>query len=444
MRVGRLDIAFFGNFGIGNFGNEATLEATLGGVRELFPDARFTCVCSAPERVCADYGIAALPSTYDLVKPWSRHGRLARLAQRLLLGAPGELHRWLKTVKALRRIDALIVPGTGLLTDAHTMFGWGPYDMFRWTVAAKLCRCRILFVSVGAGPLYSRAGRFFVKMALSLADFRSYRDESSQKHLQRAGFQSGEDPVYPDLAFSLPPTKSPEREASKRPRQVVGVGVMQYAGRYSVESPNDATRVAYLARMAEFAGWLLARGYDVRLLAGDVVDVPVIEEFRALLESRCAAYSEERIIDEPVTSVENLLSQLAATDLVVATRFHNVLLSLLLNKPAIAIAFHHKCASLMKQMQLSEYCLDINNLKTEELIAQFRELEKNAGRLKLMIQEKVEDRRKALEEQYRIIFQTIFPGVPVPEGLGGERRSTRSGEMEEAVCLQDERTARWK
>ena len=42
----------------------------------------------------------------------------------------------------------LIVPGTGLLTDAYGLGGWGPYSLFKWSLAAKLRGCRVLFVSV--------------------------------------------------------------------------------------------------------------------------------------------------------------------------------------------------------------------------------------------------------------------------------------------------------
>ena len=68
--------------------------------------------------------------------------------------------------------------------------------------------------------------------------------------------------------------------------------------------------------------------------------------------------------------------------MVVATRFHNVLLALLLNKPVIAISFHHKCASLMKEMGLSEYCHDINHMNADRLIEQFQDVERNADKLK--------------------------------------------------------------
>ena len=120
-------------------------------------------------------------------------------------------------------------------------------------------------------------------------------------------------------------------------------------------------------------------------------------------------YEEGRIIDEPVASVNDLLQQIAATDFVVATRFHNVLLSLLLNKPSIAISFHHKCSSLMSQMGLSEYCQDINRLNAERLIEQFCNLEKNAETLKPLIKDKAEEFRRALDEQYERIFRVIRP-----------------------------------
>jgi polysaccharide pyruvyl transferase WcaK-like protein len=155
--------------------------------------------------------------------------------------------------------------------------------------------------------------------------------------------------------------------------------------------------------------WLLAHNYDVRLLIGDRSDVPVIQEFRSLLKQRSVTYEEGRIIDEPVASVDDLLKQIAATDFVVATRFHNVLLSLLLNKPAIAISFHHKCSSLMSQMGLSEYCQDINRLNADRLIEQFCDLEKNAKTLKPLIKNKAEEFRRALDEQYDLIFRVLRP-----------------------------------
>jgi polysaccharide pyruvyl transferase WcaK-like protein len=121
-------------------------------------------------------------------------------------------------------------------------------------------------------------------------------------------------------------------------------------------------------------------------------------------------YDEARILDDSILSLEDLLAQLAATDFVVATRFHNVLLALALNKPVICISFHQKCASLMQSMGLQEYWQDIKELNAEKLIEQFCQLQKNAGSLKHLIREKVAGCRKALDEQYSLIFQDLLLG----------------------------------
>jgi polysaccharide pyruvyl transferase WcaK-like protein len=401
-------LAVFGCFGAGNFGNDATLQTVLYHVRRLLPEHEVTCICIGPETVAAKYSVAAMPIR-AAARRQSPRNPVLRLAKKFLLVIPREISRWFRGLRMLWGTDALVVPGTGLLTDAYTLLNWGPYDMFRWSVTAKLCGCKLLFVSVGVGPLYTSIGRFLVKSALSLADFRSYRDDASLQYLKRIDFRVENDGVYPDLVFSLHKGLIPRGYQSKRPRLVVGLGLMEYAGKYSAERPSDAIYTEYLQALVDFVKWLLAHEYEVRLLVGDPVDTHVVREFRSLLKERLAAHEEERIIDEPITSVEDLLRQLAATDLVVATRFHNVLLSLLLNKPVIAISFHHKCSSLMGQMGLSEYCQDINSLDTDRLIEQFCQLEQHADSVKRTIREKVDACQDALDEQYNIIVSHIYP-----------------------------------
>ena len=266
----------------------------------------------------------------------------------------------------------LIIPGTGLLSDAYGLLGWGPYTLFKWSLIAKICGSKLLFVSVGAGPIHGILGRWIVKSALSLADFRSYRDDSTKQYLKSIGFRADGDRVYPDLVFSLPETLIARRHENKNQRTTVGLGLMVDAGKYGTSHRNDEVYTGYLATLVNFAEWSLAQGNDVRLLIGDLADVPTRHEFRHLLRDRLSECHEEHIIDEPISSPEDLWAQIEATDIVVATRFHNVLLALLCYKPVIAISFHQKCDSLMSAMGLSAYCLDINSLKDDTLIAKFR------------------------------------------------------------------------
>ena len=123
-----------------------------------------------------------------------------------------------------------------------------------------------------------------------------------------------------------------------------------------------------------FATWLFEHDYDIRLLLGDD-DTFVIDDFRSALEGAAwRAMTSERIVEPPI----DFGSGRACRDSPRPTSssrpaFTTCCLSLLLNKPVIAISFHHKCSSLMRQMELSEYCHDIHQMDADRLIAQFRE-----------------------------------------------------------------------
>src|SRR5262249_34556918 len=158
----------------------------------------------------------------------------------------------------------------------------------------------------------------------------------------------------------------------------------------------------YIDSLAVFATWLLEHDYDIRLLLGDG-DTSAIEEFRSAVRARVGHLEQNRIIEHPMQSVQDVLAELAATDVVVATRFHNVLLALLLNKPVIAISFHHKCSSLMRQMRLSEYCHEIDRMDADTLIAQFQRLEQNRELVRRTIGHAVDEARAALDEQYDLL-----------------------------------------
>jgi polysaccharide pyruvyl transferase WcaK-like protein len=398
-------ISFFGNFGTMNFGNEATLLAIVSRLRLLFPNCEFCCICTGPENVIATHGIDAVPHTGRSVRIWDRQVPLGKRLRMATLGLSEEIREYIRAWRALKGTDILIIPGTGLLTDAFGLSGWGPYGLLKWSLIGRLRRSKVMFVSVGAGPLGSAPGRFFVKLALSLADYRSYRDVASREVVEGIGVRAKDDPIYPDLVFGLSLPLQPTAAAHER-RPVVGLGLMEYSEKYSTASPMRDTYERYVKSFAAMVGWLLDHDYDVKLLLGDGdADAFVIDDLRAVLRKRRASDVDERVTDHSIGSAHELLSQLRATDLVIATRFHNVLMSLLLGKPVVAISFHHKCSSLMSDMGLSEYSQDINGIKADALIATFEALVQHADEVARMIAQRVEEARSGLDEQYEALFE---------------------------------------
>lgn len=397
----RSKIVIFGNFGTGNFGNEATLQAVHLNLRRLMPDAEFACICSSPVVASAIHNIAAFPISPTMITGWTPKGRVARILRSIVFGIPNELYRWVAGFRLLKGADALIIPGTGLLTDVHDLLSWGPYGVFRWSVLAKLRGCRLLYVSVGVGPLYGRLGRGFAKLALGLADFRSYRDVSSLDCLKSIGFAATNDRVYPDLAFSLPAALIPRESQTSERRPVVGLGLMHHAHMYGDITHDDETYRSYTETFLVLAQWLQDSGNDIRLLIGELSDP--VAEFRRLLDEKVPRQESNRVVLAPVRSVEDLLAQFADTDFAVVTRFHNIVFALLHDKPVISISFHSKCASLMDDMGLSEYCLQIDQLEIDKLIEKVGCVQERLPQLKALIAGRKEKLRLSLEEQYQLI-----------------------------------------
>jgi len=405
-------IVFYGLFGQTNLGNDCSLQAMMYHTRKFLPGSEFKCICTGPEEISAKYGIP----TFEMYAPFSkaRKGNLKnplRIAQKITIRLWRELHHAVGGCRTLKGYDLFIVPGTGLLVD-HTTGPYGfPYYLFKWAIMAKVARCKMLVVSVGAGPINHPLSKLFIKIALWLASYRSYRDCFSKKYLERMGFDSKADPVYPDLAFSLPETMMRGCKCSDERRPVIGVGVVDYSGRAKrVSHKGEGNYQDYIRKTANFVRWLLEHSYSVRVLIGDIkYDSSVRGDLVALIEKEKLQGVNEQIINEPVISVEELISALIKTKIVVSPRYHNLILALMLNKPVISLSHDEKFVSLMNALGLPEYCLAIENLDVDMLIKKFMELETKGEELQPHIREKTEEYRIALDEQYKYIF-THFCG----------------------------------
>jgi len=314
----------------------------------------------------------------------------------------------------------LIVPGTGLLTDYSSNPMGFPYRLLKWALVARFCRCRLLFVSIGAGPMRHPLTRWFIRAALSLAEYRSYRDTYSKHFVEAIDFATGHDCLYPDLAFSLPPSLFPPCDAHARPKTVIGLGVKEYHGKLGLSGPAaEASNQEFLAKLERLVTWLLEHDYRIRLLIGDTLyDNVVREHLTKVLSMRGLPKNGSDLISASISSVEDVVSELAASDIVVSPRYHNIVLALMLCKPAISLSYHQKFESLMTRVGLEAYCHDIDNLNIDILTENIRQLEKGRDSLREVLRRKCEKYRGALEEQYA----RVFNGGP-SGGCDGERKT---------------------
>jgi polysaccharide pyruvyl transferase WcaK-like protein len=297
-------------------------------------------------------------------------------------------------------MDMLIVAGTGIVTDLCGPLGW-PYDIFKLSTLAALCRVKLVFLSVGVGPIRSPLSRWFLNRSLALAHHRSYRDEASKQYLEKTGFNTEGDSVYPDVVFGLSQNNLVSGVRAGQ-RRVVGVGLKDYG---STEPLEPKTCRQYLDTMAAFVSWLQGHGYSVRLLIGDVqYDVGVIEEFVDVLKSRNIPTDAPLLIAEPALTVKELLRQVGETEAVISARYHNLVMALIQNKPVMALSDHAKLDALATDFGLAQYLLPLGNLSPDVLIGRFKQLENDMERLRPYIKAELDKYRQALDALFAILL----------------------------------------
>jgi len=401
-------IALFGLFGVGNLGNEATLAAALHHLRALRPDAEFVCICADPTDVADRHTIKTIPLRQFAQRPWSpTANRAVRFLRRLAL----EGERWISIYRSLDDIDLLLIPGTGILDDFGVSPLQMPYDLFRWSLLAKLRGVKMRFMSIGAGPIHHPLSRWLMKFAANCADYRSYRDQISKTFMHDIGLDTSNDLVYPDLVFSLPRPVNTARVRTAPATPTVGLGVMAYYGWRNQAATGEQIYQNYLAKLTCVALWLLEKGYAIRLLIGEMSDQRAVTALVAAITMAAGQHWQAQIIVEQIDSLPDLLQQISATDMVIATRFHNVLGALMMNKPTISLGYAQKNDVLMAEMGLGDYCQQIESFDVDQLIHHFAALEANASQVHVLMQEKNRQYERALREQYAQVLEQERPAV---------------------------------
>lgn len=407
-------IAVLGNYGNRNLGDEATLQSVLQFVNQRCPWVEVCALSEHPAETRRRHGIDAVPSAVDAregdetaeptlpPRPPQREAsglagrlkaRLKRLpvlfaALRAVVNTPRALREAAAYLRFssrcfvfLRRVDLLVVAGGGQLSD-HFNGVWGfPLQLFSWCLLARCAGAQVAVLQVGAGPIGGAASRVLFRWTLRLATYRSYRDERSRRLVEEIGVRDP-GPVGPDLVFGWEPTLESRPEPVALTGRTVGLNVYPYRDwRYSpIYDPS--AYAAYLERIAELTLWLLGQGYRVRLFPTQLrADVRVIADVLANLKSRLAPEMQERLEVASIAAIGDVASEIRRCDVIVATRFHAIVVSMLLGKPILALCNEPKMSDLMADMGQAAYSLSLDAFDVPGTIARFVELEANHERV---------------------------------------------------------------
>jgi len=396
-------VGLFGGFGCGNLGNDASLEAILGYLRSAHPDALIDIMCGGAQRVRDRYGIPATPTQWYEAKGMWAHGR-----QRAALKVIGKIADTFRLAIWVRRHDAVIVPGMGVLETTLTLRPWQfPYTMFALCASGRILGTKVALVSVGSNVIPRGLNRWLLISAARSAFYRSYRDVMSKEAIAAQGIDTTADHVYTDLVLG---TETPA--GVRGDPQTVGLGVMDFYGSNDDNFRQvDQIHDSYVEKLRCFVRWLVDDGRKVRLFVGDTngSDLAVVEDILSDIRACRPDLDPGRVAWQPVSTYGELMQAMESVGSVVVTRYHNLVCALAMHKPTISIGYAPKNTVLMKRMGLAEYCQDISSLDVSKLTEQLISLESRAAEVSKIIGAHSAENVRLVQQQFAELSALVFP-----------------------------------
>ena len=86
----------------------------------------------------------------------------------------------------------------------------------------------------------------------------------------------------------------------------------------------------------------------------------------------CPGLPDDAVLVRDVATFTQLTDEMMRAEVVIASRFHNLICALRLARPTVSVGYAEKNRHLMQALGLGDYCQDIEHLDANELVAQVR------------------------------------------------------------------------
>ncbi len=357
---------------LSNTGDAAIYESIAATLLETHPDvsiAVFDSDAKATRKLYPAWEIFQQAS----VSPPRRSGRLRNLLQRVrdivlsaVLRRRALLSRLLalpllrqsnfsRSLRALQEADVVISSGGTYLVDHYNFSA-----RVREAELVRLFDKPLVLWTQSMGPFESERSQRQINAIGAIAHAVSFRDARSEAAWRARVHSEARTRIAPDSVFAL---RGRTRTAAAKPSRAL-ISVREW-NRGVASAALD--RAPYEQAMQVAAEMLVARGWNVEAL------------------STCQGVSRYRYDDSEVARVifsgldvrinrefhtpSELLEELNSAGLVVTTRMHLAILSMLARVPVIAIAYEFKTIELFRALGFGDLVVSIEDISPEWLTA---------------------------------------------------------------------------
>jgi polysaccharide pyruvyl transferase WcaK-like protein len=408
--------------GYGNLGDAATQDVAIANIRKRLPGAQLIGFSFVPSDTTRRHGILCYPirwwfpeseMTGDQAAEPKRAKRTLKSSLKSIplvyncakpiLDFVREALFWMRSYKTVRGLDLLIISGGGQLSDLWRGPWSHPYAIFKFCLLTKIAGKKLYILNVGAGPLEHRLSRMFAKCAVQLADYRSFRDDESEKLLRSLGVKV-KTHVYPDLAYALE-VEEPLKNVRRVSMPVVGINPIGFCDPRNWPRKDNAVYQEYLRKIARFSVWLMEHGYKLRVFTNDAsLDKYAIEDLKSQLRSRLASDLFGEIFWSASENVKDLLHEMSEFDFVVTSKYHGIVFSHVLGKPVISLSYGRKMDCAMQAMGQGPFNASVERFDVDWLIQAFRSLVDSSESIKRESGAAVKAYAAQLSQQFDCLF----------------------------------------
>lgn len=296
-----------------------------------------------------------------------------------------------ESLKLYKESSAIFVKGGGFLHDyskgligLYTIY----YQLYHIKLAISLKK-KVFIMPNSFGPFVNKKSKKMVNKVLDKCCLVTARESiSSSSNLNTLNRNID---LYPDLAFFLDKNKSKydlksllnKFKINTLKDKLVAITVRPYRF-YSYDNPEQKYD-DYKKSFVKFINYLTLNNYKVLLVVHTRAenehenDESCIDDIMKMLNNNNSVY---KIKDDKMNCYD-LKKLYGMCKYVIGTRFHSVIFSLEQKIPCLAVTYGgNKGNGIMKDLNLSEFAIDIGEIDENTLISKFELLVKKTNEIK--------------------------------------------------------------
>ena len=368
-----LKVGIVGNYGHNNNGDEAILAGILNQIKGIDGNCDITIFSNTPSDTIDRYNLKTQKFKYN------KGNTLFSI-----------IYTIGKVYKNLKELDLIIIGGGQLLMDLYSR---GPMLYAMYSILGKLAGKTVIYHAVGAGPISTKIGKFFIGLGLKNATSISVRDIQSKELLDKKYGIGDKVILAADPAFSLENKHNNKEQTNK----TIGFTTLPYFNGVYWPGENMDKYNRYIGVLQETIQMLLDQtDYNILLFS---TAYPADTISSTDLYNRINSKNKDRLINRTDNlHPQQLLETISECDLIIGTRLHSLILAIVGEKPIIGIEYQPKVRNFMERVGLQDSCFKIDIMEAEEIYNLVTNTMKDSNKYKLAVSKSSQALKQMREE----------------------------------------------